>query len=137
LTRYNFEEFDKATQPTDGAVTVTWQKRGQVGLSKAAYNALGEPEAVKLYFDREQRVMGIKATDPQAPNAVHIKHQPGSGSAMFTGAAFATRYEVELGEAKRYPAEMQGDILTVDLKQKPMNASRAQKRDELGRIAAS
>ena len=140
LTGYDFEEFDKTARPAEGALTITWQKRGQVGLSQAAYKALDEPEAVKLYFDRGQRVMGIKASDLQTPNAVRVKQQPRSSSHMFTGAAFATRYNIPLGDqARRYQAEMHGDILTVDLKQQPMDASRGapKKRDEFGRIAPS
>ena len=124
MTGYNFEEFDRTARPADGTVTITWQKRGQVGLSKAAYNALGEPEAVKLYFDREQRVMGIKAAVLQDPNAIRVKQQPRSSSHMFSGNAFASRYGIPLGEARKYRAEMHGDILTVDLKQEPINASR-------------
>jgi hypothetical protein len=127
---FDFEEFDKAAQPSEGMLTVTWQKRGQVGLSRAAYNALGDPEAVKLYFDREQQVMGIRAADLSAPNAIRVKHQAASGSSQFSGVAFATRYGIELKDsAQRYTAEVHDDgFLVVDLKQQPTNASKSRKR---------
>lgn len=115
--QYDFEEFDRASRPVTSVPTVTWQRRGTVGLSGAAYEMLGRPEAVTLHFDKGRRVMGIRAADSKAPNAIQVRKQAASESYLFTGVAFANRYGIPLGgPAMRYLAEPYGEgMIVVDL----------------------
>ena len=128
--RYDFEEFDRASRPVTSIPTVTWQRRGTVGLSSAAYEMLGGPEAVTLHFDKTRRVMGIRAAHPKAPNAIQVRKQAASQSYLFTGVAFATRYGIPLGgRALRYLAEPYGeDMIVVDLNQEAADVSASREK---------
>ena len=132
--RYDFEEFDRAARPVTSVPTVTWQKRGTVGLSAAAYELLGRPEAVTLHFDKARRVMGIRAASPEAPNAIQVRKQAASESYLFTGVAFASRYGIEVGSrALRYLAEPYGDdMIVVDLNQEAANVTATRARSTAG-----
>jgi hypothetical protein len=116
---FDFEEFDRAARPVSTTPTVTWQTRGPVGLSFAAYEMLGSPDAVTLHFDKARRVMGICAAEPEAHNAIQVRKQAASQSYLFTGVAFASRYGIPVGgRALRYLAEPYGqDMIVVDLNQ--------------------
>src|SRR3954469_23219554 len=94
--QYEFEKFDRATRPVPDVSTVTFQKRGTVGVSAGAFRELGEPKAVTLYFDSKRRVMGIRAAQPEEPGAIPLRKQAASHSYLFTGVAFATRYGIPL-----------------------------------------
>lgn len=120
------EEFDRTARPAPGRPTVTIQKRGTIGLSASSFESLGSPEAVTLHYDRGRRVMVIRADSPEKHNAILLRKQAASNSYLFAGTAFASHYDIPLGEARRYWAEPHGtDTLIVDLNQEPANASRA------------
>lgn len=134
--KYDFEEFDRAARPVTSVPTVTWQRRGTVGLSAGAYEMLGRPKNVTLHFDKARRVMGIRAADSKAPNAIQVRKQAASESYLFTGVSFATRYGIPLGgPAMRYLAEPYGeDMIVVDLNQEAAAVSPTrEKSDEHGR----
>ncbi len=138
--RYDFEEFDKAARPVTSVPTVTWQRRGTVGLSAGAYEMLGRPKNVTLHFDKGRRVMGIRAADSKALNAIQVRKQAASESYLFTGVAFAQRYGIPLGgPALRYLAEPYGeDMIVVDLNQEALAVSPTRdKSDEHGQDAAA
>lgn len=129
-TPFNFEEFDRKSSPVVTTPLITLQKRGNFGVNRAAYEAMGQPEAVKLLYDKDQQVIGIQPTeDPAARNAYTVRKQPNSDSWLFAGVAFAHKYEIPLGETRRWRAKMHGDILTVDLKQEPVASWRPEVAD--------
>lgn len=136
MEQYDFEEFDKAARAIRTIPTVTIQKRGTIGLSRAAHEELGEPEAVTLHFDSKRQVVGIRAADTEKPNAIPVRQQAASKSYIFSGIAFAHRYGIPLGEARRYRAKRYGgDMIIIDLNQESTDASwPPKKRDEFGRI---
>ena len=134
LTGFSFEEFDRrAAPPAHPSVTI--QKRGTFGLNRAAHESLGSPTHVKLLFDPERRVIGIIAASAEDPNAYRLQKQQRARNYLLSGRAFANRYGIPLGQARRYRGEMHGDVLTVDLQQDAIDASWPPKeRDEFGRI---
>ena len=132
---FDFEEFDRQAAPRTTQPRVGIQKRGNFSLNQAAYENLGSPSHVKLLFDKGRQVIGIKAADPSEPNAYSVRKQPRAANYVFTGIAFAHRYGIPVEQARRYWAQMHGDVLTVDLKQEPDNTSWPPKeRDEFGRF---
>ncbi len=116
----NFETFTRRSTPVTATPLVTIQKRGTISLNRTAYELLGSPEAVELLYDRGERVIGIRAVDPDTRHAYPMRKQPSSYSYLFAGQAFAKYYDIPIGETRRYEAEMIGDVLAVDLKQTAM-----------------
>lgn len=136
--KFDFEEFDRASPRPTTQPVVGIQKRGGMSLNQAGFLALGKPKALKFLYDKERRVIGLKAADTNEPNAYPVRKQPNSFNYVFSGQAFLNRYGIPTGQARRYRAEMYGDVLTVDLTQDPISTSWPPKeRDELGRIPPS
>ncbi len=97
----NFETFTRRAAPVASTPLVTIQKRGTFSLNRAAYELLGSPEAVELLYDRDERVMGIRAVDPDTRHAYPMRKQPSSYSYLFAGQAFAKYYGIPIGETRR------------------------------------
>ena len=110
-----FEVFDRKGTPTTSKPWVTIQSRGNFGMNRAAFEALGEPIAVELLFDAEARRVGFRPADPEALNAYPVRKQANSDSYVLAGRAFTNYYKIDTSEARRYDVEMVGDILAIDL----------------------
>ncbi len=115
-----FERFDKRSVPIAENPFVTIQMRGPMSLNYSAYKTLGEPEAVELLYDRGNQIVGFRAISPKESYAFPVRPQGRKdkrpSNYVVAGQAFTKHYEIDTSIAKRYPAEMQGDVLAVDLK---------------------
>ncbi len=115
-----FERFDKRSVPIAENPFVTIQMRGPLSLNYSAYRTLGEPEAVELLYDRESETVGLRPVSPKESYAFPVRPQGRKdkrpSNYVIAGQAFTKHYGIDTSVAKRYPAEMQGDVLAVDLK---------------------
>lgn len=97
---------------------VTIQRRGTLGLNRAAYVALGAPNAVELLFDREAKKIGLRAIGRTAENAYVVRVNGYGGSSFFVSATGLLKYlGVDTDVAQRFDAVLEGDILAIDLGQ--------------------
>ncbi len=94
---------------------VTLQKAGIIVLSPEAWDALGSPEAVELLFSQERRAVGIRAAAPDAAHAYRTRKVASTLGRLVTAKAFFTAYGIALEKAQRFPATMNGAMLTVPL----------------------
>lgn len=113
-----FETFKKRMVPLKKAPYVTIQKRGTMSFNAAAHAALGNPEAVELLYDRDERIIGVRSVDPGVEHAYPLR-SPSKRDMSFilSGTAFTKYYEIDTSVSTRYPAYMDGDVLCIDLKQ--------------------
>ncbi len=110
-----FEVFTRRARPVVAQPMVTVQKAGTLGLNHAAFEALGEPEAVLLLFDPEERIIGLRRVERSDPNSYPVQKQPSGKGAVVSGKAFAQFYGIATDQARRYPARFYDDVLGVDL----------------------
>lgn len=113
-----FDVFLKQRQPatTDPAVTI--QKRGAFSLNARAFADLGDPNAVELLYDADERLIGIRPSTLDSRNAYPVRVvTKGSSSYLVTGTAFANYYGIPLGTARRWIGRMQDGMLILDLKE--------------------
>lgn len=115
----NFETFTKRMAPLAKKPYVTIQKRGTISLNAAAHAALGEPDAVELLYDRNERVVGLRAVSKEAEHAYALRAQAGKnvGPFIVSGTAFAKYYKIDTTVSRRWVGQLEGDILCIDLKQ--------------------
>ncbi len=115
-----FERFDKRSVPIAENPFVTIQMRGPLSLNYSAYKMLGEPKAVELLYDQEDKIIGLRPVSPKEAYAFPVRPQGRKdkrpSNYVIAGQAFTKHYGIDTSVAKRYPAEMQGDIMAVDLK---------------------
>ncbi len=96
---------------------VAFHLRGIFALNELAYASLKRPEAVELFYDRDEKVIGFKASTREEPDSYAVRHHTKHGYQV-EGRSFMRYYGIpEEATGRRYKAEMVGDILAVDLKQ--------------------
>lgn len=113
----NFETFTRRMVPLANDPTVTIQRRGTLSLNKSAQAALGDPDAVELLFDPEEKIIGLRPIDPRAPHAYPVRAQKQDfGPYLIAGMAFTKYYSIDTEASVRRIAYMDGDVLCIDLK---------------------
>lgn len=113
----NFEKFTQSyARPSATIPYVAIQRSGHISLNRAAYEALGEPEAAELYFDRKDRIVGFVGVGLDVPHSAAIKLHRNGVTYMISGKAFCNKYNIDLSESRRFRAKMyDGGILGIDL----------------------
>lgn len=112
-----FETFKRQRLKTSTSPEVTIQRKGVFSLNRAAYEALGGPDAVELLYDREERLIGIRKVTPDTPHSYTVRPLNRGSTYLFSGTAFTNWYGIPTPVSKRWPGALQEDMLVVDLKQ--------------------
>lgn len=116
----HFETFTQRSTPIERRPLISIQRRGTLSANKTAFEALGSPAAVEMLYDREAQIIGLRPVDPSVRHAYPVRRQAASQSYLLAFHAFANYYQIPLGEPRRYIAEVDNGVLTVDLKQEPI-----------------
>jgi hypothetical protein len=90
---------------------------GTLSVNAPAFELMGRPEAVELVYDPNERIVGMRPTSPEAPHAYRVRKEGHAASYSVAGKAFCDYYGIPMKPSRRYPAQMYGDVLGVDLKQ--------------------
>ena len=111
-----FEEFDKRAATASKSPFVTIQRKGPFGLNKAAFEAMGEPEAVSLLYDRDEKLIGFKPVPLTYARAFPVRAQGKNAvTYMVAGQSFTRHYGIDTSTARRYAVEMRDGVLVLDL----------------------
>ncbi len=130
-----FEEFDQYHSRSVKTLFITIQRRGNFSLNRAAYKALGEPEAVKMLFNRSKRQIGFRKADSNVSRSTPVRRQHQSESFLIAGLTFCKEYDIDTTTARRYVGKIQDGILIVDLNEPSTNATGPRAHDdESGRL---
>jgi hypothetical protein len=135
-----FEVFQRGSFPPPNAPSVTIQKSGHFSLNKGAMNLLHNPEAVQFLWDKDRRVIGIQAVSIESPNAYPARPQgpplqnpsKNGGATLIAGTLFTRFIGMDTSQARRWIPSMEGDVLTVDLKQSGQPVISNRDRSRLG-----
>lgn len=96
--------------------SVTIQKKGVFSLNRAAYDALGKPDAVELLYDRETRLIGMRKVGKTVAHSYKVRAFGSSGmSWLVSGTAFTNYYEIAVPEPVRCVARAEDGMLVIDL----------------------
>jgi hypothetical protein len=110
-----FETFTRQRR-MDQQPYVTLQKKGSISLNRAAFEALNNPEAVELLYDREANLMALRPVDSSVEHSYTVRAPAGShGTWLVAGGAFASYYDIDISASARRAARVEGDLLIVDL----------------------
>lgn len=116
-----FEVYSKSSAAAQGAAIISIQQRGVISLNRAAFAALGEPGAVELLYDRERRLMGLRSSNLKAQNAQRVRTNSKGSTYLVSAASFMSHYDIPMTEAHRWIAQMEGDVVFIDLNQPPIS----------------
>ncbi|MGI8417397.1 MAG: hypothetical protein ACR2P2_14580 [Nakamurella sp.] len=114
-----FDEFRPSTARAGRKPTATLQKRGLIGLNAAAYDAMGEPEAVEFLYNTQARVIALRPVDPAVVSHASTVRGSGANSAtrLISATALVAYYEIDVTDSIRRDIEVRDHIAFVDLKE--------------------
>lgn len=115
---FNFETFDKRQGRLVKVPEVSIQSSGSVSLNAAAAHLIGEPEAVEMLYDRDQRVIGVRGVEPEAAHAYQMRGIKNRASFIVNCKAFFLYYDIPLGESIRREVTVEDGVLIVNLNDK-------------------
>lgn len=110
----NFEVYEGA-QRTTRVPSITIQRRGHFGINASAARVLGDPKAVTLHYDEENRLIGFKPSSGKHHNDFPLRRRGRQQGAVVSGIAFCKYYGISTGEGRRYRASEQDGMLVIDL----------------------
>ncbi|MGQ4818130.1 hypothetical protein ACQ1ZK_13345, partial [Enterococcus faecium] len=99
--------------------SVTIQKRGLISLNRAAFALMGEPEAVELLYDRDEKIVGLRPVGEVSAHSYPLRPQSNkqdSGPLMVGGTAFTQYYGIDTTVSRRWVPTLVDGVLCVDLK---------------------
>lgn len=115
----DFEVFEQGPiEQSAKRIYVTLNGRGNFYLNRRAIEALGEPDAVTLMYDRRRSIIGVTRAPVERQNAFRLKRKErGQGSRMVYAANFCRHYSINPDETLRFTAaEVNKDgVLVLDL----------------------
>lgn len=117
MTDYQWELADVRRQRSDQNVPrVTVQRRGNMGMNAAAYDALGSPRSVVFLIDRVRRAFAIRpAGNGEAKSAYPVRKQQMANSYVIGARSFTSHLGLADEELKVFEPKVDGKMLIVDL----------------------
>lgn len=115
-----FEVFVKTSAPVSKVPTATLQKRGLISLSRAAHRLIDEAEFAELLWDADRRVIGLRPTTSENPNAYPIRPQTSNserGPMLVAAGVFTRHYDIDTEESRRWVVRTEDGVLCIDLSQ--------------------
>jgi hypothetical protein len=92
---WNWEEFEHGpVDATSKRLHVTIDPRGHLFLNRHAIEAMGEPDAVTLMYDRRRSTIGLKRSPLGKPNAYRLKRKSKTSGRIIYTAQFCRHYSI-------------------------------------------
>ncbi len=110
------ERWDRKSAPRTTTAFVTIQKDGLFSLNEAAFKAMGEPEMVDIFYDREQSIVAFAPIDESNATGYPPRKQPTGATWYVAGQMFTRHHGIDTTIARRYPVEVEDNILFINLK---------------------
>jgi hypothetical protein len=114
---WNWEELEHGPMDANPKrLHVTIDRRGHLFLNRHAIEAMGEPDAVTLIYDRRRSTIGLKRSPLDKPNAYRLKRKSRSKAKMLYISHFCRHYSICPDETLAFAAEVNKDgVLILDL----------------------
>jgi len=97
---------------------VSFSNRGVLTLNQPAFDELGKPEKVELFFDRNERLIGLIKSQPDVPHAVRVRQQGTNKSWLINARPFGYHYSILPARTIRFKSIVVGadGVMSLDLK---------------------
>ena len=118
MTEYNFDLFEEGPiEPSGNRVGVSINSRGHFYVNRKAIIAMGEPDAVVLYFDRERKAIGMQRSPIGRKNAFRLVNRASESGRLIFATNFCRHYKIMPQATIRFaaPQANKDGILILDL----------------------
>ncbi len=111
----NWEEFSEGPKDVESDLHVTLSRNGELLIGAVAYRQLNEPAAVVLLFDRETRVMGVRAAHIRAENSYPTKERQRGQHRVVRTIRFCRHHGINVDRTVRFRnAVIENGVLVLD-----------------------
>jgi hypothetical protein len=94
---------------------VSIQSKGNFGLNRQSFEALGRPERVILRYNKATGAIGIRPAYAGEPYSYTVKKQAQADSYVVTGKAFLQYIGYETGKLRTFQPKVEGGMLVLEL----------------------
>ena len=111
-----WKEFDDPGTPRIAELHVSMSRKGNIHLSRRAFEALDSPSHVVLLFESETDTVGILPVPPQTVHAFRVYPTHRSGAHRFHAQRFMKKYDIRLDYGVRFPtARIEDGVLILEI----------------------
>lgn len=104
-------------RPQYAGIYVTMNPKGDIVLSRVTHEMLGAPKAFLLMFDRTNRRIGLKPTQPAMRHAYPVRVSNRAGGKKIHAHRLTREYNIDLPQTVRfYDARIEDGLLILDLR---------------------
>lgn len=98
---FKFQKFTEVDDSFAAKVTIR-QRTGQLGFSSGSINRFGinDYKYIVLFFDNDNRVVGLSPEKENVEGAIEIKHRP--GNTYVTAKNFLDKFDIGYADSTRY-----------------------------------
>lgn len=114
LDHMAFEVFDKRHAPMRSAPSVTIQKRGIMSINGAAHALINRAMIVELLYDKERKVMALRAAEPSA-RSYELRDPTPSGQTLLSATAFTQAFDIDTTVSRRYEPFVEDGMLCINV----------------------
>jgi hypothetical protein len=108
--------YNRAPVPTSTEPEIVRRRQGHFILNRAAFEAMGRPQAVDFAWDPEHYAVTMRPVDPSVPRAYPVQGPPDADAFLVVAPAFTRWADIEERATRRYPARANSDqTLTIAL----------------------
>ncbi len=100
----DFKRFSRDMARTREEPMFTLQARGLLSLNNVLFRALGEPDAVQLLYDAQERIIALEKAEKDDPDAYKVRKQSGTTTYLVGLQGFLTHHGIKTVVAQRFPA---------------------------------
>lgn len=116
MPEYEWQDFtERRARPDQRVPRVTIQKKGNMGMNVAAYQALGEPKAVVFRFDQQRRAFAIRPARNGEKAAYPVRKQQMANSYVIGAKSFTSFMQLDKDALLSFHPKVQDGMLIVDL----------------------
>lgn len=91
--------------------------RGVFTLNQLTYDEMGNPPAVELFYDKDERLIGLKPSTLEVPHAYKVRQQGKNKSYLISARAYCGFFGIEIPQTIKFVGiSMIADVLALDLK---------------------
>lgn len=117
MKRYWTEYTGKPRAATPDAIYASLNQHGDLVLNRKAYEELGAPERVRLFYDSRTEAIGLMPADPEADNGHKVRRFSTGSTHLVHCSRFLRLSGIKIEKTVSFPtAKMENGLLVLELK---------------------
>ncbi|MDQ6699224.1 MAG: hypothetical protein M3Z36_03450 [Acidobacteriota bacterium] len=109
------QKYDNRTKSRSVPAKVTIYNTGSISVNTPAHKKMGQPKYAELWFDSEERCIGILPLLERTPASYVLSKTTSGSEYRISAKTFLRDCDIDYDVSQRYDATLRGGYLIVDL----------------------